>query len=83
MVDYIISFSTGPFCLGKDVDGASKSLLTGFEDDGAWLDPRFPIEGTKMYKKCRSEGAGAVLLDSSLIPSPPIMPQDRVCAAGP
>mgnify|MGYP007120846814 CR=1 FL=1 len=30
-----------------------------------------------MYKKCRSEGAGAVLLDSSLIPSPPIMPQDR------
>lgn len=54
-MDYIISFSTGPFCLGKDVDGASKSLLTGFEDDGAWLDPRFPIGGAKMYKKCWSE----------------------------
>ena len=29
------------------------------------------------------KGAGDVLLDSSLIPSPPIMPQDRVRAAGP
>ena len=25
------------------------ALLTGFED-GAWLDPRFPIGGAKMYK---------------------------------
>ena len=31
------------------------ALLTGFEDDGAWLDPRFPIGGAKMYKKCWSE----------------------------
>lgn len=31
------------------------ALLTGFEDGGAWLDPRFPIGGAKMYKKCRSE----------------------------
>ncbi len=28
-------------------------------------------------------GAGAVLLDSSLIPSPPIMPQDRARVDGP
>ena len=28
-------------------------------------------------------GAGAVLLDSSLIPSPPIMPQDRACVDAP
>lgn len=28
-------------------------------------------------------GAGDILLDSSLIPSPPIMPQDRACVDAP
>ena len=34
-----------------------------------------------VYKKWA--GAGAILLDSSLIPSPPIMPQDRARVDGP
>ena len=33
--------------------------------------------GVFLVKSVFRVGAGAVLLDSSLIPSPPIMPQDR------
>ena len=45
------------------------------------LDPFHIVKlaGDKVYfvKSVFRVGAGAVLLDSSLIPSPPIMPQDR------
>ena len=37
---------------------------------------RLPHITEIIFLKCQ-KGAGAVLLDSSLIPSPPIMPQDR------
>ena len=36
-----------------------------------------PVVGLCFCKLASTVGAGAVLLDSSLIPSPPIMPQDR------
>lgn len=40
------------------------------------------VFGTSVNKDS-AIGAGAVLLDSSLIPSPPIMPQDRARVDGP
>ena len=42
-----------------------------------------PVVGLCFCKLASTVGAGAVLLDSSLIPSPPIMPQDRACVDAP
>lgn len=61
---------------------ALKALLPEYEGkvDCIYIDPPYNtgnVDELKDVDLMSEEGASAVLLDSSLIPSPPIMPQDR------
>ena len=72
------------------VDGLGHGVVVGVADRTrrrqypVLLDPGGVHEADVfVFNKKLMIGAGAVLLDSSLIPSPPIMPQGRACGVGP
>ena len=70
--------------VAREANVSIKTVSNVLNDTGSMRpDTRRRVEevmhklGYTVNISARAMGAGAVLLDSSLIPSPPIMPQDR------